>query len=645
MTDLASCVLGLAKLSSEHGSHPDHFLPDLNSKAKGRNNRRRRAKGVSASSGKTTDELSNLLRSQLKSCFDIGSMEAISNLPKSFASKFLLSQLFVDGMSREQIWEEVEMHNEPMIDFLRKKVDIMRKHEKPSDDTYSDPEHDNTNTKEQRRSSSSDDDSEESEDSEEDLEEDSEQESDADGEPFLPARKFKGALKGYVFKKDSLGIGYYLDTKGNDNRKKGKKQSKQKKSEKKQSKGKKTGSPHDEESEFTSRFTSQLEEDHQLNDDMLLDDIEHFSSLMEQESALPLKKRSSNSDNLSQNGDDEEDSDLSEDEDKGSGPGFEDENLRNKLFGSSSMNTLLFENEDAASMQSRGGSLRKKNRKKASQDNEDSSLPVSFEEFFGYPSKRERRLKKDKRRRERQIEREKSLPMEAQEGEGEEEEEEEEEEHYEGYDDAQKGNTKSNSTAAKLESSRLAAAMLSGNNSGSMDVLDQLNQLEQEALAPKAWHLMGEATGKARPKDSLLDIDLEAPQTSSTKVDAEQLTTAEATVSLEEMIKERIANEVWDDPIRRTEAEMLQNQRKTKGDDVENDGDDGKLGEKSSIGLGDVYANEYAEKVLGYSQQSEKFAMIEKQVKGIWEGLSQRLDALANFHYTPLPHALQIAVE
>lgn len=66
---------------------------------------------------------------------------------------------------------------------------------------------------------------------------------------------------------------------------------------------------------------------------------------------------------------------------------------------------------------------------------------------------------------------------------------------------------------------------------------------------------------------------------------------------------------------------------------------------KSKQGLGEIYEKEYAEKYLGHlSADKERFLEIEDQVKGLWKILSLRLDALANYHYTPLPPSLDFGV-
>ena len=56
--------------------------------------------------------------------------------------------------------------------------------------------------------------------------------------------------------------------------------------------------------------------------------------------------------------------------------------------------------------------------------------------------------------------------------------------------------------------------------------------------------------------------------------------------------------------------------------------------EKSSKGLGDIYAAEYARKVLGVKDDDLEIAK-RKEVEALFAKVCNRLDMLSNFHFTP----------
>jgi U3 small nucleolar RNA-associated protein MPP10 len=65
---------------------------------------------------------------------------------------------------------------------------------------------------------------------------------------------------------------------------------------------------------------------------------------------------------------------------------------------------------------------------------------------------------------------------------------------------------------------------------------EQIKALEQENVGPKDWTLLGEATARARPENSLLEEDLEFEHVGKVV----PVITEERVASLEEIIKRRI---------------------------------------------------------------------------------------------------------
>ena len=97
--------------------------------------------------------------------------------------------------------------------------------------------------------------------------------------------------------------------------------------------------------------------------------------------------------------------------------------------------------------------------------------------------------------------------------------------------------------------------------------------------------MLGETSSRKRPENSLLEKDLDYQRT----VKVAPTITEDVTQSIEDMIKQRIRDELWDDVERKMEDKDFKPNREL--DEVST--------EKSKLGLGDLYAQEYEENVLG----------------------------------------------
>jgi U3 small nucleolar RNA-associated protein MPP10 len=67
---------------------------------------------------------------------------------------------------------------------------------------------------------------------------------------------------------------------------------------------------------------------------------------------------------------------------------------------------------------------------------------------------------------------------------------------------------------------------------------ERIAELEEVAMGDKPWHLVGEVPGASRPLNSALEIDMDYDTTNKPP----PAPTEEATHSLEDMIKKRIAD-------------------------------------------------------------------------------------------------------
>ena len=172
---------------------------------------------------------------------------------------------------------------------------------------------------------------------------------------------------------------------------------------------------------------------------------------------------------------------------------------------------------------------------------------------------------------------------------------------------------KMDATIAELESEALAHG---GKGSGGRG---------KGAKSGKPWQLRGEAVARERPENSLLEVHLDHDRVDQLN----PVITVGLTQRLEEMIKQRIRDEAWDDPERceprRSSKEHLSNADEGAADT---------LGEKSKVGLGAIYEREFMKQLLG-DRSAEERKKKEQKSTGIFMRLSRQLDALCNFHFTP----------
>ncbi|KAJ3049488.1 u3 small nucleolar ribonucleoprotein MPP10, partial [Rhizophlyctis rosea] len=164
-----------------------------------------------------------------------------------------------------------------------------------------------------------------------------------------------------------------------------------------------------------------------------------------------------------------------------------------------------------------------------------------------------------------------------------------------------------------------------------------IEELESEAVAAKPWTLKGEVSSKARPSNSLLEEDLEIDYAAKPV----PVITEESTATLEDMIRQRIKDQLFDDVVRKApirDREYDPNVRR--GIDEE----------KSGKSLAELYEADYIKQTGGPSSSSiptEKDEALQKQhheISELFQNLCQNLDALSNFHYTPKPAKAELEI-
>ncbi|XP_063630287.1 U3 small nucleolar ribonucleoprotein protein MPP10 [Cydia splendana] len=151
-----------------------------------------------------------------------------------------------------------------------------------------------------------------------------------------------------------------------------------------------------------------------------------------------------------------------------------------------------------------------------------------------------------------------------------------------------------------------------------------INRLEEKMLKEAPWQLKGEVDAVKRPQNSLLEEVVDFDLTSRPP----PIITEQTTVTLEDIIRQRIKDKAWDDVEKKEKPVDDQLQfRKTEIIDQS----------KSKLSLAQVYEAEYLKQKQAASGEKEEEEEPEahKEVKEAMKKLFAKLDALCHYHYTP----------
>ena len=157
--------------------------------------------------------------------------------------------------------------------------------------------------------------------------------------------------------------------------------------------------------------------------------------------------------------------------------------------------------------------------------------------------------------------------------------------------------------------------------------LVEIERLEKQISGEKSWEMKGEVKKSDRPFESLIDAEYDV----DINFKRAPLITPEVTRTIEDMIIARIKDERYDDVLPKV-TEPYKVVDKTLPEVSQ---------EKSSVGLGQIYEDEFMESTTGTSasksKNDEKENAICKEVDYLYEKVAKQLDALSHFHYTPKP--------
>ncbi|KAM9311868.1 U3 small nucleolar ribonucleoprotein MPP10 [Gastrophryne carolinensis] len=158
---------------------------------------------------------------------------------------------------------------------------------------------------------------------------------------------------------------------------------------------------------------------------------------------------------------------------------------------------------------------------------------------------------------------------------------------------------------------------------------ERIQTLQKQMLEEKSWQLGGEVTAQKRPENSLLSESLIFDHASRMA----PTVTEETTLQLEDLIKQRIKDQVWDDVVRKEkpkEDAFEYKKRLTLDHD------------KSKQSLAEIYEQEYLKLNQKKTEEEENPKHVE--IQKLMDSLFLKLDALSNFHFTPKPAVPEIKV-
>ncbi|XP_007167564.1 U3 small nucleolar ribonucleoprotein protein MPP10 [Balaenoptera acutorostrata] len=158
---------------------------------------------------------------------------------------------------------------------------------------------------------------------------------------------------------------------------------------------------------------------------------------------------------------------------------------------------------------------------------------------------------------------------------------------------------------------------------------EKIASLEKQLLEKKPWQLQGEVTAQKRPENSLLEETLHFDHA----VRMAPVITEETTFQLEDIIKQRIKDQAWDDVVRK---------EKPKEDAYEYKKRLTLDHEKSKLSLAEIYEQEYIK--LNQQKTAEEENPEHVEIQKMMDSLFLKLDALSNFHFIPKPPVPEIKV-
>ncbi|XP_021292465.1 U3 small nucleolar ribonucleoprotein protein MPP10 [Herrania umbratica] len=162
------------------------------------------------------------------------------------------------------------------------------------------------------------------------------------------------------------------------------------------------------------------------------------------------------------------------------------------------------------------------------------------------------------------------------------------------------------------------------------ELQSKIEQMEKANLDPKVWTMRGEVTAAQRQKNSALEVDLDFEH----NVRPAPVITEEVTASLEDLIKTRISEGLFDDV---QKAPSLSSKAPREIKELDDN--------KSKKGLAEVYEEEFVQKTDPAAAPLSFSDELKKEASMLFKKLCLKLDALSHFHFTPKPVVEDMSIQ
>lgn len=149
-----------------------------------------------------------------------------------------------------------------------------------------------------------------------------------------------------------------------------------------------------------------------------------------------------------------------------------------------------------------------------------------------------------------------------------------------------------------------------------------IQEQEKKLLNDKPWQMQGEIRAHERPKDALVDNDVEFQH----GVELKAKSSAKVSKDIESVIQQRILKEAFDDPKQIVIKQDLSWKKNFEELDFE----------KDTRGLAALYEEEYKKNMLGLPVESKE-QKVHREILSLFREVSNCLDNLTNSSFVPMP--------